>query len=420
MNQKNFALKLVVPERQISRKEIVPAIQSELHPSLNQQLEGQPKDVVRACLLMVGYLCAMDGKTAENVQTQDLVDPRLEKFIVSQATNAEKKSILTGARKLMRILGERTMFPKTKYAMQHPALSEWLEELARTHPRVKNWGTDCMYFLTWLHEKDFHHYRPHEMRLSLTSRKHLLEFRFYLLKRIDRHEINHNSARAQLYHVIRWIRWLIQHGKMTTIDTSGITISPIRPRERRLPSHSEIQRLLEKLSTKRRWLPYLFYVLLLGPTGARPGEIEWMTIEDVIVPSQTLHLASKNGLERYISLTDSLWARLQWYIKEFRSDAAPTDRLLVQQNGLPLKYATIRYNVYKAAAEIQIRIDGLHVFRHVFATDCMNNRVDLNVTRTLLGHIHMVSLDPYEHPSGQQDDLIRNVLSNSPWSREEL
>jgi hypothetical protein len=181
---------------------------SDLHPDVVHHLEGQDQKVVKACLFIAGYVSRELGVNASQLQPRDLIDYRVVQAIHQHVAETHDPALVSGARKLMRSLGDKALFPSRHYEAYHPAVLEWKEALKHTRTRVTSQGTYCMYFLTWLHERELHYYPVHEIPLSHIRRKHLLDFRQHLAERAYKKNITLNSARTHLIAVISWIRWL--------------------------------------------------------------------------------------------------------------------------------------------------------------------------------------------------------------------
>lgn len=405
-----------LPETEIELKLLAT---NELQRDLAEHLEAQADYIKEAGLTMVSCLCSMRGWKPSRVLAADLFDPQLEAAIYALAEQTKNATLVNGARKLMRSFGQTSLFHVRRYPMYHPSVIEWKEELDVPRLRRTTWGSDCMSFLTWLHENYILHYQAHEIPLSMLSRNHVLEFRQHLFRKIDAGKINANTARSHLRHVIRWIAWLIDNGKATPIDVSGITIAPVDARKRHLPATEDLQALLSVLGSKKLWIPYMLYVSLLAQTGARPGEIEGLTFADLNLEEHTVRLSSKNKLERTMPVSDGLWETLHWYIQNHRTDAKPTDPVLVQESGKPLYYTIIYYHVKKACKLARVDLDGFHVLRHQFATDCGDAGIDGNKTRSMLGQSHLSSLGVYQHSTVKGQEQIRLAFSEAPWAGRE-
>jgi hypothetical protein len=142
-----------------------PVDEQDIHPDLAKHLEGKPDNVRQACLMIVGYISAKEGKDPGRIVPSDLLKPESKGVIHALLKESQEDSFMTGARKLMRSLGEKSLFRHRRYPVYHPAVVEWRNQLQMPKPRATTWATECMYFLTWLHENYMVAYKVHEIPL---------------------------------------------------------------------------------------------------------------------------------------------------------------------------------------------------------------------------------------------------------------
>lgn len=80
-------------------------------------------------------------------------------------------------------------------------------------------------------------------------------------------------------------------------------------------------------------------------------------------------------------------------------------------DGQPLSYEAMRYQITKACGEADVPYFGQHVFRHTFATNCYNRGCDVKILSKLLGHSNVtITYNIYIHLFGDALEEMRKVL----------
>lgn len=145
-----------------------------------------------------------------------------------------------------------------------------------------------------------------------------------------------------------------------------------RPKVAILPSSDTFERLIAELE-KGRSHHAADIVRLLACTGLRISEALALQASDVL-PAGLLVRDSKNGRGRLVP-----------FIGECR---AVVDRLLGRVNGTPqlVRVRSIRKALNGACQRLNIPHLSHHDFRRLFATRCIESRVDLPTAARWLGH----------------------------------
>lgn len=89
-----------------------------------------------------------------------------------------------------------------------------------------------------------------------------------------------------------------------------------------------------------------------------------------------------------------------------------SDFVFHNEDGEPLSYEAMRYQITKACNEAGVRYLGLHVFRHTFATNCYNRGCDVKILSKLLGHADVsVTYNTYIHLFGDNLEAMRKIFA---------
>lgn len=154
-------------------------------------------------------------------------------------------------------------------------------------------------------------------------------------------------------------------------------------------------------------------ILLCLYTGMRLGELcalKWTDIDyknrTVTVNRTVQRIAAKGHLsktvlmetapksessKRTIPLTAFVLDQL-WELKG--------DRLYVFGEEKPLDPRTMQYRFKRLLKEAQVDDRNFHILRHVFATNCVENGMDVKALSEILGHSDVkITLNRYVHPS---------------------
>ncbi len=173
--------------------------------------------------------------------------------------------------------------------------------------------------------------------------------------------------------------------------------SPKLPR--RLPkalAGDELQRLLEAVDEQTATgLRDSTLLEVLYATGARVSEIAGLKLPDVDYDSGRVLLRGKGAKERYVPLHPLALAKLRDYAGD--RSAGP---LFLSTRGNALTADAIRRIVarYAKIAGVTVKISP-HSLRHTFATDLLNEGLDLRSVQELLGHANLSTTQIYTHLS---------------------
>ena len=182
---------------------------------------------------------------------------------------------------------------------------------------------------------------------------------------------------------------------------------------RRLPKaldNDELQRLLDAVDEStppgRRDSALLEF---LYATGARVSEAAAVTAADIDYSAGRVRLKGKGSKERYVPLHPLALTKLRNYEEQVRpgmfahntrAGAALPSALFLSTRGNALSTDAIRRIVhcYGSLAGITVTFSP-HSLRHTFATDLLNEGLDLRSVQELLGHANLSTTQIYTHLS---------------------
>ncbi|MGL4382510.1 MAG: tyrosine recombinase [Bacilli bacterium] len=141
--------------------------------------------------------------------------------------------------------------------------------------------------------------------------------------------------------------------------------------------------------------------LFLCYTGLRVSELISLSLDNIYLNDQYLKIVGKGNKERIIPLHDELIIMIHNYLETTRKAILgeyESDYLFTNKQGNKMTrqgfYKIIKKHAVKANLSSSI---SPHTIRHSFATNLLNNEVDLRTVQILLGHSDISSTQIYTH-----------------------
>lgn len=199
-------------------------------------------------------------------------------------------------------------------------------------------------------------------------------------------------------------------GMLSGDPLNGLKISEPKPTPQPCFTREEVELVLESSQEPQRSI-----YTVLADTGARIGEIKWLTWEDVDFKRNVLHIrpkddwSPKTGDQRAIPMTD----RVRKLLKERRRDhrwvftAAPSKKY---PNG---DHQISERRLLRSLKRLlkRLKIEGhLHTFRHAFISHALSTGVPEAVVRSIVGHVDAGIIRLYTHIADQRmQEAVRNL-----------
>ena len=221
-------------------------------------------------------------------------------------------------------------------------------------------------------------------------------------------QLNQEQVRAYLIHLVRERGLSWSHYNITVCAlrflyrvTLGrdwpIKHIPYAKRSRKLPSvlsGAEVIRLLECVPK----LPHRVVLLTMYGTGLRISEATWLRVEDIDSQRMLIHVRSGKGAkDRLVPLSPLLLESLRAYWRATRSRTWLFPGLDPER---PMHQRTLRKVIQQAAQAAGLNKHVTpHTLRHSFATQILEDGVDLRTIQKLLGHNQLRTTTNYTHIS---------------------
>ena len=165
--------------------------------------------------------------------------------------------------------------------------------------------------------------------------------------------------------------------------------------------------------------------LLMMETGMRVGEclaLQWTDIDwfkrSITISKTFVRLGNRN--EQFIqdgakSFASNRTIPMSTDAADILTRARQTrasDFVFHNEDGEPLSYEAMRYQISKACDEAGVRYLGMHVFRHTFASNCYRRGCDVKILSRLLGHSDVsITYNTYIHLFGDELEEMRKIFA---------
>jgi integrase/recombinase XerD len=123
-------------------------------------------------------------------------------------------------------------------------------------------------------------------------------------------------------------------------------------------------------------------------TGLRLAELVDMKLSELDPQLQQVRILGKGNKWRTVPINGEARKALKTYLTQYRAPAAAgTDAVWLTDDGQPMTYAAVKIMLARLKRRAGVKSGGgAHRFRHYFATRCLENGMDMNSLRMLLGH----------------------------------
>ena len=160
---------------------------------------------------------------------------------------------------------------------------------------------------------------------------------------------------------------------------------------------------------KRKTLRDIAVFELLFATGIRISELCSILLQNMDLQNNIILIHGKGSKERLIHICDpNILSILNQYYTEYYSQISACGYFFVNNNGNRLSDQSVRdmINKYCRIADIDYHITP-HMFRHTFATQLLEEDVDIRYIQTMLGHSSINVTEIYTHVTmSKQKDIL--------------
>jgi len=160
---------------------------------------------------------------------------------------------------------------------------------------------------------------------------------------------------------------------------------------------------------------YAVYALMYQ-LGLRVGEVHSLNLANLDIKNNKISVIGKGKKPRTLHMNDELIEILCQYLalRDQFCNSWLTPSLFVSKKGNRLAIRTMEDNLKKILLYVPFEVPfniSCHTLRHSMASHLNDNKVDILVIQSILGHSSTRSTEPYIHPS---QDSIRKAMEKLP------
>ncbi len=247
------------------------------------------------------------------------------------------------------------------------------------------------------------------------------DFRFFLSRRAAQC-INHSSMGRELSAIKSFFKWLSRN---EYAQNAAISIISSPRRAKILPKaldQSDSFKILDEIQKlpKDTWqgLRDKAVLILLYGCGLRISEALSLNIGDISEKSTFLRIKGKGNKERIVPLLPVIWQSISSYLAQSPYHLLTGEPLFVGARGERLSPRIIQRQIQKLRCQLQLP-DTLtpHALRHSFATQLLEQGVDLRSIQQLLGHASLITTQRYTDV--QTETMIKEYHQAHPLEKNE-
>ncbi len=276
--------------------------------------------------------------------------------------------------------------------MERPPVDPLIQELTaylrlernRSQLTVEAYAQDLREFAAFLNKAP--------LRDATTS-----DVRRYIMHLAGDRGYDSRTVRRKLSSIKALYKYLRLYGQRADDPASGVPGPRI---EKKTPEHLDVPDVGKLLSTSLAGRPAwqrlrdTAIMELLYASGVRRAEVARIDLKDVNLRRRTIHVHGKGSKERIVLINTSAARAIEAYL---RIRPATTDAALFLGRG---KKRLTPKHVWRIFRDIY-NVSGItyhaspHTLRHSFATHLVENGVDLETVRELLGHESLATTGVY-------------------------
>ena len=289
----------------------------------------------------------------------------------------------------------------------------------KSYNTIKSYKKDIMQFIDYLNEyeeiDEFENvetitFRSFIAYLNSTSKENNDE-----LKVVSKRSINRKISALRTF-----FKYLQEKKIVKTNKVNYITMPKF---EKELPNvlgREDINKLRDAVNTSKiTGIRDRLIIELLYSSGIRASELIDLNEYMINIEERELRVIGKGNKERITFFSENSKKWLEKYIEEKKKKYSnyTKDVVFANSKGEKLTTRSLRRLIadYAKKAGLQKEVTP-HVFRHTFATELLNNGVDIRYLQELLGHSSISTTQVYTHVSKA---LLKDVYMNThPLARE--
>ena len=301
--------------------------------------------------------------------------------------------------------------------------------LGKSFNTIRGYRRDLLQFMEYLEEyEEIHNFEEIEMMtfrsfiayLNSPKRLEKDENTKDMKKKAKLKPVSKRSINRKISALRTFFKYLQE---IKVIETNKASYINVPKFEKELPNvinRDDLNRLRHVISTEKiTGIRDRLIIELLYSSGLRSIELINLSEFIINIEEREIRVVGKGNKERITFFSENAKKWLIKYIEEKKKQYANYTRevLIVNSKGKKLTTRSLRRLISAHAHEAGIEKEITpHVFRHSFATELLNNGVDIRYLQELLGHSSIAATQVYTHVS---KSLLRDIyMSTHPLAKE--
>lgn len=289
-------------------------------------------------------------------------------------------------------------------------VKQWIDwiihERRLSEKTVKSYKTDLSFFLQHLKE-----YKNKSINFSDLERLDQSDLTSWFYKRINS-GISHRSNARSLSSIKSFLHFLIKKKIIKYSLFMRIKGPKFNSNLPRPLSHNQVSKIFKNIvENKQKWVGMrdLSIILLMWGYGLRISEVLNLKLSDL--QSNDLSIFGKGKKTRLIPIAEEVSKFLKQMIKKCPFEFDENNFIFVGIRGKKLKAEIIQKEIRRLRNSFMLPDNTTpHSLRHTFATELLENMVDLRVIQEILGHSSLSTTQKYTKVSS---DRLRDVISKN-------
>lgn len=289
-------------------------------------------------------------------------------------------------------------------------VKQWIDwiihERRLSEKTVKSYKTDLSFFLQHLKE-----YKNKSINFSDLERLDQSDLTSWFYKRIN-NGVSHRSNARSLSSIKSFLHFLIKKKIIKYSLFMRIKGPKFNSNLPRPLSHNQVSKIFKNIvENKQKWVGMrdLSIILLMWGYGLRISEVLNLKLSDL--QSNDLSIFGKGKKTRLIPIAEEVSMFLKQMIKKCPFEFDENNFIFVGIRGKKLKAEIIQKEIRRLRNSFMLPDNTTpHSLRHTFATELLENMVDLRVIQEILGHSSLSTTQKYTKVSS---DRLRDVISKN-------
>ena len=289
-------------------------------------------------------------------------------------------------------------------------VKQWIDwiihERRLSEKTVKSYKTDLSFFLQHLKE-----HKNKSINFSDLERLDQSDLTSWFYKRIN-NGISHRSNARSLSSIKSFLHFLIKKKKIKYSLFMRIKGPKFNSNLPRPLSHNQVRKIFKNIvENKQKWVGMrdLSIILLMWGYGLRISEVLNLKLSDL--QSNDLSIFGKGKKTRLIPIAEEVSMFLKQMIKKCPFEFDENNFIFVGIRGKKLKAEIIQKEIRRLRNSFMLPDNTTpHSLRHTFATELLENMVDLRVIQEILGHSSLSTTQKYTKVSS---DRLKDVISKN-------